>query len=106
MTADFWFNRMVKGEDWCGRDVYLRQSDVGHDDGVHRAGGIAQRLALVAVRVVLVLVDLALVVGLPGHGALGDADVALLGADGGGLGAEVPVQEGNQYLLIYRIGGW
>ena len=86
--------------------VYLGQSDIGHDDGVHRAGGIAQRLALVAVRVVLVLVDLALVLGLPGHGALGDADVALLRADGGGLGAEVPISGDKTISILWqRVAG-
>jgi hypothetical protein len=43
--------------------------------------------------VVLVLVVLAIIIPLPGHGAVGDADVAL-GGDGGGLAAEVPVIEG------------
>lgn len=71
------------------RDTYLGQSDVGHDDGVQRAGGVAQRLVLVTVGVVLVLVDLAVVVTLPGHGAVRDAHVAL-GVDGGGLLAEIP----------------
>jgi hypothetical protein len=43
------------------------------------------------VGVVLVLVDLAILrIGLPRHGALANADVAL-GVHGGGLAAEVPI---------------
>lgn len=70
---------------------YLRQSDIGHNDSVQGTGGIAERLALVTTGVVLVLVGLAaLVFTLPGHRAVGDADVAL-GGDGGGLLSEIPV---------------
>jgi hypothetical protein len=70
--------------------AYLGEGDVGNNDGVHGAGGSAEGLVLVAVGVVLVLVDLAIArLGVPGHGGLADADVALRG-DGGGLAAEVP----------------
>ena len=70
--------------------TYLRQGDIGHNDGVQGAGSSTEGLALVAVRVVLVLVHLAILRDVvPGHGALADADVAL-GVDGGGLAAEVP----------------
>lgn len=70
--------------------AYLGERDVGNDDGVHGAGGSAEGLGRVAVRVVLVLVDLP-VGGLivPGHGRIADADVAL-GGDGGGIAAEIP----------------
>ena len=72
---------------------YRGQGNVGDNDGVQGAGGVAQGLALVTVGVVLVLVDLATLIGLlPGHGTLANADVAL-GGDGGGLSAEVPVVE-------------
>lgn len=56
--------------------------------------------------VVLVLVVLAIVIPLPGHGAVRDADVAL-GGDGGGLAAEVPVIEGvsNDGVVDSTIGG-
>lgn len=70
--------------------AYLGQGDIGHNDGVHGAGGSAEGLVLVAVRVVLVLVDLAILRDVvPRHGAVANADVAL-GGHGGGLGAEVP----------------
>lgn len=70
--------------------AYLGEGDVGNNDGVHGAGGSAEGLVLVAVGVVLVLVDLAVAsLGVPGHGGLADADVAL-GVDGGGLAAKVP----------------
>lgn len=73
-----------------GGSKYHGQGNVGNNDGVQGAGGVAQGLALVTVGVVLVLVDLATLVGLlPGHGTLANADVAL-GGDGGGLSAEVP----------------
>ena len=76
-----------------GGRPYLRKSDLGHDDGVHRAGSVPERLAGVTVRMILVLVDLTvLFIGVPGHGALADADVAL-GVDRGGLAAEVPMIE-------------
>lgn len=69
---------------------YLGEGDIGNNDGVHGAGSSAEGLASVTVGVVLVLVDLAILgLGLPGHGALANADVALRG-DGGGLAAEVP----------------
>lgn len=74
------------------RKAYRGQRDIGHNDGVHGAGGSAEGLVLVAVRVVLVLVDLAILRDVvPGHGTLADADVAL-GGNGGWLGAEVPVK--------------
>lgn len=74
-----------------GCDAYLGQGDIGDNDSVHGAGGSAEGLVLVAVRVVLVLVHLAILGGgVPGHGRLADADVGL-GAHGGGLGAEVPI---------------
>ena len=69
--------------------AYRGEGDVGNNDGVHGAGGSAEGLVLVAVGVVLVLVDLAIGLSVPGHGRLADADVAL-GSDGGGLAAEVP----------------
>lgn len=76
-----------------GGRPYLRKSDLGHDDGVHRAGSVSEGLAGVTVRMILVLVDLTvLFIGVPGHGALADADVAL-GVDRGGLAAEVPMIE-------------
>ena len=82
--------------DWGSK--YHGQGNVGNNDGVQGAGGIAQGLALVTVGVVLVLVDLATLVGLlPGHGTLANADVAL-GGDGGGLSAEVPIFGGKNYV--------
>lgn len=89
-----------------GRKAYLRKSDLGHDDGVHRAGSVPERLAGVTVRMVLVLVDLTvLIVGVPGHGALVDADVAL-GVDRGGLAAEVPITEGEKPAISLCILFW
>lgn len=80
--------------DWGSK--YHGQGNVGDNDSVQGAGGVAQGLALVTVGVVLVLVDLATLVGLlPGHGTLANADVAL-GGDGGGLSAEVPVHRGKK----------
>lgn len=73
------------------KTTHRGQSHVGNDDGVKGAGGVTKRLVLVAVGVVLVLVDLAVLRGaVPGHGGLADTDVAL-GGDGGGLAAEVPI---------------
>lgn len=81
--------------------TYLGKSDVGHNDGVHGAGSVAERLAGVTVRVVLVLVNLTVLFsGVPGHGALPDTDVAL-GVDGGGLAAEVPCRTVSIRPLIY-----
>lgn len=72
-------------------DSYRGQGDIGDNDSVHGTGSSAEGLALVAVRVVLVFVDLAILrCGVPGHGALADANVAL-GGHGGGLAAEVPI---------------
>lgn len=72
-------------------DSYLWQSNVGNNDSVQSTGGVPQGLVLVTTGVVLVLVGFAaLVLTLPGHRAVGDADVAL-GGDGGGLLAEVPI---------------
>lgn len=89
-----------------GRKAYLRKSDLGHDDGVHRAGSVPERLAGVTVRMVLVLVDLTvLIVGVPGHGALVDADVAL-GVDRGGLAAEVPITGGEKPAISLCILFW
>ena len=86
-----------------GRKAYLRKSDLGHDDGVHRAGSVPERLAGVTVRMVLVLVDLTvLIVGVPGHSALADADVAL-GVDRGGLAAEVPIIGGEEPAISLCI---
>lgn len=80
---------VVTATGYC--DAYLGQADIGDNDSVHGAGGSAEGLVLVAVRVVLVLVHLAILGGgVPGHGRLADADVGL-GAHGGGLGAEVPI---------------
>jgi hypothetical protein len=72
------------------RGHYRRQSDIGDNDGVQSAGSVSEGLALVTVRVVLVLVDLAVVIALPRHGALADTNVALRG-DRGGLSTEVPI---------------
>jgi hypothetical protein len=59
-------------------ETYLRQSHVRNDDGVEGARSVAKRLALVTVRVVLVLEDLAILLGtLPRHRRVADADVAL-----------------------------
>jgi hypothetical protein len=70
---------------------YLGKGDIGDNDGVHSARGSAEGLASVTVRVVLVLVDLAILrLSVPGHGALANADVAL-GVHGSGLAAEVPI---------------
>lgn len=69
---------------------YHGQSDIGDNDGVQSAGSVSERLALVTVRVVLVLVDLAVVFALPRHGAVANANVALRG-DRGGLFTEVPI---------------
>lgn len=81
-----------------GGSKYHGQGNVGNNDGVQGAGGVAQGLALVTVGVVLVLVDLATLVGLlPGHGTLANADVAL-GGDGGGLSTEVPIFGGKNYV--------
>lgn len=83
-----WHKRQVSNR---RGNAYRRQGNFGHDDGVHGARGGAEGLVLVAVRVVLVLVDLAILRDVvPGHGALANADVAL-GVDGGGLATEVPV---------------
>jgi hypothetical protein len=71
-------------------ETYLRQSHIRHNNGVERTGGVAERLALVAVRVILVFEDLAFVLALPGHSGFADADVAF-GGYGGGLAAEEPV---------------
>lgn len=72
-------------------DSYLGQGDIGDNDSVHSTWSSAKGLVLVAVRVVLVFEDLAILsFGVPGHGALADADVAL-GGHGGGLAAEVPI---------------
>ena len=73
-----------------GGRTYLWQSNVGHNNSVQSAGSVAQRLALVAVRVVLVFKDFALILTLPWHGGFADADVAF-GGYGGGLAAEEPV---------------
>lgn len=65
---------------------------MGNNDGVHSAGSLSESFALVAMRVVLVLVHLAAVIlALPGHGAFAHAHVAL-GGDGRGLSAEVPAR--------------
>jgi hypothetical protein len=71
---------------------YHRQSNVRNDDSVQSTGGVLERLALITTGMVLVLVDLAVVVPLPGHRAVGNANVAL-GCDGGGLLAEVPFKK-------------
>ena len=74
--------------------TYLGQGDIGDNDSVHGAGSSTEGLALVTVRVVLILVDLAILRGaVPGHSTLANADVGSLGGDGGGLAAEVPIQE-------------
>ena len=74
----------------CRRVAYLGQGNVGDDDGIHGARGGAEGLVLVTVRVVLVFVNLAVLLsGMPWHGTLADANVAL-GVDGGGLASEVP----------------
>lgn len=74
--------------------TYLGQGDIGDNDSVHGTGSSTEGLALVTVRVVLVLVDLAILrLAVPGHSRLANADVASLGGDGGGLAAEVPRQQ-------------
>ena len=81
---------------------YHRQSNVRNDDSVQSTGSVPERLALVTTGVVLVLVDLAVVVTLPGHRAVGNADVAL-GCDGGGLLAEVPIKKSYQQRFLSLI---
>jgi hypothetical protein len=77
--------------------TYLGQGDVGDNDSVHGTGSSTEGLALVTVRVVLILVDLAILRGgVPGHGTLADANVGSLGGDGGGLAAEVPVRNSRR----------
>lgn len=83
-----------------GEGTYSRQSNVGHNNGVQSAGGVSERLALVTVRVVLVLVDLAVVLTLPRHGAVANAHVAL-GGHGGGLLAEVPVMRKELLVICF-----
>jgi hypothetical protein len=83
------------------RKSYRGQGNVGHDNSVQSTRGVTERLALISVGVVLVLVGLATsVFTFPGHGAVGDADVAL-GGDRGGLLAEVPVGE-RVLARVYR----
>jgi hypothetical protein len=77
--------------------TYLGEGDIGDNDSVHGAGSSTEGLALVTVRVVLILVDLAILRGgVPGHSTLADANVASLGGDGGGLAAEVPIEKSRR----------
>lgn len=73
-----------------GPKRYLWQSHVGDNNGVERARSIPEGLVLVTVGMVLVLEHLALIISLPGHGAVADANIAFRG-HGGGLAAEIPV---------------
>ena len=81
---------------------YLGQGDIGNNDSVHGTGSSAEGLALVTVGVVRVLGGLGTlgILVVPGHGALGNANVAL-GVDGGGLAAKVPIR--SRQLAIMRF---
>lgn len=82
---------MTPYKDKCAGVTYRRQSNIGNNDSVQCAGSSAQALVLVTMRMVLVLVDFpALILAMPGHGTLADANVAL-GVDRCGFSAEVPI---------------